>query len=118
MYRRRLMTTCLLLPLASLVTSRAWAAYPDRPITMIVAFPPGGGTDVAARTLARFMSTALGQPIVVNNRAGAGGEIGFAELAKAKPDGYTIGFINTPNVVTIPIERRARYRLEDFALIA
>ncbi len=85
---------------------------------MIVAFPPGGGTDVAARTLARFMSAALGQPIVVNNRAGAGGELGFTDLARARPDGYTIGFINTPNVVTIPIERRARYRLEDFSLVA
>jgi tripartite-type tricarboxylate transporter receptor subunit TctC len=119
MRRRHLLTAaCLALPLATLITPNAWAAYPERPITMIVAFPPGGGTDVAARTLARFMSTALGQPIVVNNRAGAGGEIGFSELAKAKPDGYTIGFVNTPNVVTIPIERRARYRLEDFALIA
>jgi tripartite-type tricarboxylate transporter receptor subunit TctC len=119
MRRRHFLTAaCLTLPLVTLTTPSAWAAYPDRPITMIVAFPPGGGTDVAARTLARFMSTALGQPIVVNNRAGAGGEIGFAELAKARPDGYTIGFINTPNVVTIPIERRARYRLEDFALIA
>jgi tripartite-type tricarboxylate transporter receptor subunit TctC len=111
MRRRRLLTAGLSLPLVPLLAPGAQAAYPDRPITMIVAFPPGGGTDVAARTLARFMSATLGQPIVVNNRAGAGGEIGFAELARARPDGYTIGFINTPNVVTIPIERRARYRL-------
>src|SRR3712207_4589649 len=119
MRRRHLLTTaCLSLPLASLAAPKAWAAYPERPITMVVAFPPGGGTDAAARTLARFMSATLGQPIVVNNRAGAGGELGFSELARARPDGYTIGFINTPNVVTIPIERRARYRLEDFAPIA
>jgi tripartite-type tricarboxylate transporter receptor subunit TctC len=118
MRRRHLLTASLALPLASLIAPKAWAAYPDRPITMIVAFPPGGGTDAAARTLARFMSTALGQPVVVNNRAGAGGELGFSELARARPDGYTIGFINTPNVVTIPIERRVRYRLEDFSLVA
>ncbi len=118
MRRRHLLTAGLSLPLIPWRSPRAQAAYPDRPITMIVAFPPGGGTDIAARTLARFMSATLGQPIVVNNRAGAGGEIGFGELARARPDGYTIGFINTPNVVTIPIERRARYRLEDFAPIA
>ena len=118
MRRRHLLTASLALPLASLIAPKAWAAYPDRPITMIVAFPPGGGTDAAARTLARFMQMALGQPVVVNNRAGAGGELGFSELARARPDGYTIGFINTPNVVTIPIERRVRYRLEDFSLIA
>jgi len=54
----------------------------------------------------------------VVNRPGAGGEIGWSELARAKPDGTTIGFINTPNIVTVPIERQARYRLEDFSPIA
>jgi tripartite-type tricarboxylate transporter receptor subunit TctC len=53
----------------------------------------------------------------VLNRPGAGGEIGFSELARARPDGYTIGFINTPTIVTIPIERRARFWLDDFSLI-
>jgi tripartite-type tricarboxylate transporter receptor subunit TctC len=85
---------------------------------MIVAFPPGGGTDVAARTLARFLERELGQSVVVLNRGGAGGEIGWAELARARPDGYTIGFINTPNLLTIPIERQARFKLEDFAPVA
>jgi tripartite-type tricarboxylate transporter receptor subunit TctC len=94
-------------------------AWPDRPLTMIVAYPAGGGTDVAARTLARFLERDLGQPIAVINRPGAGGEIGFTELARAKPDGYTLGFINTPTIVTIPIERpQARFRLDDFAPVA
>jgi tripartite-type tricarboxylate transporter receptor subunit TctC len=98
--------------------ARASDWQPDRPITMIVAFAPGGGTDTAARTLARFMERDLGQPVVVTNRAGAGGEIGWSELARAKPDGYTIGFTNTPNIITVPIERQARFRFEDFAFIA
>ena len=98
--------------------ARADEWRPDRPIAMIVAFAPGGGTDTAARTLARFMERDLGQPVAVVNRAGAGGEIGMAELARAKPDGHTLGFINTPTVVTIPIERQARFRFEDFAFIA
>lgn len=105
-----------LLPLASPALAQ-W--QPERPLTMIVAFAAGGGTDIAARTVARFLERELGQPVVVLNRAGAGGEIGFSELARARPDGLTIGFINTPNIVTTPIERaQARFRLEDFSIIA
>jgi tripartite-type tricarboxylate transporter receptor subunit TctC len=103
----------------ALAPRAARAAWPGRPMTMIVAYPAGGGTDVAARTLARFLERDLGQPIAVINRPGAGGEIGFTELARAKPDGYTLGFINTPTIVTIPIERpQARFRLDDFAPVA
>jgi len=98
--------------------ARASDWQPDRSITMIVAYAAGGGTDTAARTLARFMERDLGQPVVITNRPGAGGEIGFSELARAKPDGYTIGFTNTPTIITIPIERQARFRLDDFAFIA
>jgi tripartite-type tricarboxylate transporter receptor subunit TctC len=116
--RRRLAASGAALATISSVAGIGHAAWPERPLTMIVAFPPGGGTDVAARTLARFLERDLGQPVVVLNRAGAGGEIGWGELARARPDGLTIGFINTPNIVTIPIERQARYRLEDFAPVA
>src|SRR5476651_1830879 len=64
--------------------------YPNRPITLIVPFPPGGSTTVMARNVADKMSEALGQPIVVENRGGAGGTIGTRYAAKAAPDGYTI----------------------------
>jgi len=100
--------------------SMALAEYPERPIEMIVAFSAGGGTDVAARTLAPFIAKHLGgnASVVVINKPGAGGEIGFTELSQAKPDGYTIGFINSPGFDTIPIQRRARYSLESFMPIA
>jgi tripartite-type tricarboxylate transporter receptor subunit TctC len=111
--RRALLAAPALLPFAA----RAQDWRPDRQLTMIVAFAAGGGTDLAARTIARYMERDLGQPVVVLNRPGAGGEIGFAELARARPDGLTIGFINTPHIVTLPIERRTRFRLEDFSLI-
>jgi tripartite-type tricarboxylate transporter receptor subunit TctC len=65
-------------------------AYPDRPITLIVPFPPGGSTTVMARNVADKMSAALGQPVVVENRGGAGGTLGTRYAAKAAPDGYTI----------------------------
>jgi tripartite-type tricarboxylate transporter receptor subunit TctC len=68
--------------------------YPTRPITMIVGFPAGGATTVLARILAEHMKTSLGQPIVVENVAGASGSIGTARAARAAPDGYTLSFGN------------------------
>ena len=87
------------------------AAYPERPITMLIAYPPGGGTDLIGRALAPYLEKYLGggAKIVVVNRAGAGGEVGFAALANAPTDGYTIGFVNTPPLLTIPIERAAQF---------
>ncbi|MBW6509995.1 MAG: tripartite tricarboxylate transporter substrate binding protein [Desulfuromonadales bacterium] len=101
------------------VNTRVEAAWPnDQPITMIVAFSPGGSTDVAARLAAVYIEKYLGQSVVVLNRPGAGGEVGFTALAEAKPDGYTIGFINSPNVLTIPMQRQTRYSLESFIPVA
>lgn len=64
--------------------------YPDRPIRMIVGFAPGGGVDIAARVVGQKLSEALGQPVIIENRAGAGGTIGNGVAAKAPPDGYTL----------------------------
>ena len=66
-------------------------AYPARPVTMVVAFGPGGPSDVIARILADSMRTSLGQPVVVENIAGASGTIGVGRVARAAPDGYTAG---------------------------
>ncbi len=116
LHRRHLL---LAAPALAALPARAQAPWPERPISMIVAFPAGGGTDVAARLLAKVMERILGASIVVVNRPGAAGEIGFTELARARPDGHIIGFINTPTIQTIPIERpNARFRLDDFAPIA
>ncbi|MWJ27029.1 tripartite tricarboxylate transporter substrate binding protein [Halomonas sp. ZH2S] len=104
--------------LSAATMGSAWAEYPERPVTMIVAYSAGGGTDVAARTLAPYIEEHLGQSITVLNRPGAGGEIGFTALAQADPDGYTFGFINIPNMLAIPIQREARYSLEDIDPVA
>ena len=72
--------------------------FPDRPVKLIVPFPPGGGTDILARPLAQRLSEYWGQPVVIENRGGAGGNVGAAATAKAAPDGYTMLF--TP-VITL-----------------
>lgn len=109
----------LLLCAAALLPAVARAAYPEQPIRMIVAYAAGGGTDIAARAIAPFIAKYLGNNanVVVMNRPGAGGAIGFTELARAPADGYTIGFINTPNLLTIPIERKVSFHWQDFDLL-
>jgi len=81
--------TALSVALAASVTFAQ--AFPNKPIKIIVPFAPGGSTDIVARIMASKMSKTIGQTVIVENRAGAGGSIGAAEIAKAAPDGYTIG---------------------------
>lgn len=85
-------TTTLALPAVSHAQGAAW---PTRPIKWIVPFPPGGPTDVFSRAVAQQLQAALGQPVVVENRGGAGGGVGMQALAKSAPDGYTIGLSTT-----------------------
>jgi tripartite-type tricarboxylate transporter receptor subunit TctC len=76
--------------------------WPARPIRLIVPFPPGGGTDVVSRMIAERLQTSLGTPIVVDNRPGAGGNLGLDAVAKAAPDGYVIGMGQTSNLAINP----------------
>lgn len=109
-FAARLALTCTVLA-ALLPPPLAQGAYPDRPINLIVAYVPGGGTDIVARALGPYLEKYIGggAKIIVNNRGGAGGEIGFTAIANAPPDGYTIGFINSPSIIGIAIERTAQY---------
>jgi tripartite-type tricarboxylate transporter receptor subunit TctC len=86
---RNLIVALALAFLAFLATAHA-DTYPSRPITLIVPFPPGGSTDLAARLMADKMGVALGQPVIVENVGGAGGSIAVGRLARSAPDGYTI----------------------------
>jgi tripartite-type tricarboxylate transporter receptor subunit TctC len=93
--------------------------YPDRPIRLISPFPPGGTVDVNARLLAPAVSKALGQQVVVDNRAGASGIIGTAEAARAKPDGYTLILNTTPMVTNTLMYSKVPYNvLADFEPIS
>ena len=93
--------------------------YPDRPVQVIVAFGAGGGTDVAARTVFRAAERLSGAAFPVVNRPGASGELGWTAIATARPDGYTIGMVNPPAFVILPITRpTARYTIDSFDYIA
>ncbi|NYT60462.1 tripartite tricarboxylate transporter substrate binding protein [Alcaligenaceae bacterium] len=102
--RRKLCAALAMLPLALTVNTQAQAqtdAWPERPITMIVPFPPGGPTDLIARVIAKQLSDQVGQPVVVDNRGGANGTIGMTVAANAKADGYTILY-NTSSIALSP----------------
>lgn len=87
--RRTALAGALALP-ALAASAQAQAKYPDRPVKIIVPFPPGGGVDLTARLLMEPLSKELGQPIVIENKGGAGGLIGVTAMAQSAPDGYTL----------------------------
>jgi tripartite-type tricarboxylate transporter receptor subunit TctC len=96
-------------------TARAQDAYPTRPVTMVIPFPPGGVADTVGRPVAEAMGRHLNQPVVVLNRAGAGGGIGMAQVAKAAPDGYNV-LLALSSVVVLPEADRLLNRPAQFEL--
>jgi len=92
--------------------------FPSKPITLIVPYGPGGGTDLSARFLAAEMEKSLGQPVVVRNRAGGGGSVGLTELYRAAPDGYTIAVGTGSNTTIIPHTAAVAYDALKFSYIA
>src|SRR5882724_8377327 len=117
--RRTLLTTLAATPLTSLLPRPAFAAYTDKPIRLIVPFAAGGNADLVARLVAEGMSPSLGQTIVVESRAGAGGSLGAAAVATSPPDGYTLlTGSNGPLTVNPFVQAKLSYDpLKDFIAI-
>ena len=115
--RRRVLAALALASLAA--PALAAANWPDRPVRWVVPFPPGGAMDVIARTLADEMAQSLGRPFVIENRAGAGGNIGADQVAKARPDGYTM-MITSIGMATNPFlyQRLSYDPIKDFAPVS
>ena len=93
--------------------------FPNKPVQLMVAFPAGGSTDIGARIVASIAEKALGQPIVVVNKGGAGGQVGWTEMVRQRPDGHYIGYINLPatNTVILDPDRKAIFTEKDFTPI-
>ena len=103
-------------------TAQAQSAYPERPITMIVPFPPGGVADTVARPVAEALARELKQTVVVENKVGAGGALGIGQAARAAPDGYTL-LLSLSSISILPeadriLERKPSYQLNQFRPIA
>ena len=104
---------------ATTASTGAQQDFPTKPVQLMVAYPPGGSTDIGARVVAAIAEKSLGQPIVVVNKGGAGGQVGWTELVRQRPDGYYIGFINLPatNTVILDPDRKAIFTEKDFTPI-
>jgi tripartite-type tricarboxylate transporter receptor subunit TctC len=100
------------------VSTSAWADYPDKPIKLIVPWATGGSTDAIARALAQRMSETMGQSVIVDNKAGAAGQIGTDFVAKSAPDGYTLTIVELPHAIAPAVVAKLPYDiLRDFTPI-
>lgn len=110
----------LLLALPALLSARMASAQDGRSLQLIVPYPPGGGNDIGARALAPLLERELGMPVVVLNRAGAASQIGMTQVARARPDGLTIGYGLWPQTTTLYLDasRQAQFTRESFTPLA
>ena len=118
--RHRRQAALALAGLLGLAALPAWAQYPAQPIKLVVGFPPGGGGDLYGRMIANALGKTLGQAVVVENRAGAGGNIAADLVAKARPDGYTLLLAMSGNLAVAPATKAQSipYKVpDDFAPI-
>jgi tripartite-type tricarboxylate transporter receptor subunit TctC len=119
MIRRRLLASALFAAAVAFGgIGAAHAEFPEEPITLVVPYGPGGGTDLSARILAPALEKILGQPVVVENKAGGGGAVALGQLFAAEPDGYTIAVATGSNTTIIPHTTEVGYEVSEFTYIA
>ena len=118
--RRRFLRLAAGAATLSTVSRFAWAqAYPSRPVRLIVPLAPGGATDIVARLMGQWLSERLGQPFVIENRPGAGGNLGTETVVKARPDGYTILMASTTNAINATLYDKLNFNfIRDIAPVA
>src|SRR5689334_19882271 len=118
-FRFKLFAHALTIAAGMCLSQAAFAqAFPTRPITIIVPYPPGGLIDLVARAVQAPFQAELGQPVVVENHAGAGGNVGAELVARSQPDGYTLLLANPSLAISPTLYRKLNYRpLEDFAYV-
>src|ERR1700704_2398875 len=93
-------------------------AWPDRPVMLILPYPPGGTIDTQARIMAERLAARLGQPFIIQNKPGATGAIATEFVARAQPDGYTLLFASSAQLTSVPMTEKVNYRTEDLVPIS
>ena len=116
--RRALLASAALLAAASPAAFAQAPAYPSKPITIVVGYPPGGSTDLTGRAVGAELSNRLGVPVVIENLGGAGGAIGAQKVASSAPDGYTL-LVGASNEIAINklVTKKVKYDIKDFTAI-
>ena len=117
----RRLTTRLVLGLLSVVSMLSFAQtgpYPNKPITIVLPYAPGGTIDMQARLLAHGLTTKLGQPIIVRNMPGATGAIATEFVSRSQPDGYTLLFASSAQTTSVPLTEKVNYKLEDLVTVS
>lgn len=117
----RHLTTRLVLGLLSVVSMLSFAQtgpYPNKPITIVLPYAPGGTIDMQARLLAHGLTTKLGQPIIVRNMPGATGAIATEFVSRSQPDGYTLLFASSAQTTSVPLTEKVNYKLEDLVTVS
>jgi tripartite-type tricarboxylate transporter receptor subunit TctC len=116
-FTRRVAVGAPALLLAHRAVAQAQQGFPARPVRIVVPYTPGGAADIAARLLSERLPPAWGQPVVVENRAGADGVIGTEAIARAAPDGHTLGLVSVNHAVNVPLHRTPFDTLRDFVAL-
>jgi len=117
----RRLTTRIVLGLLSVVSMLSFAQtgpYPNKPITIVLPYAPGGTIDMQARLLAHGLTTKLGQPIIVRNMPGATGAIATEFVSRSQPDGYTLLFASSAQTTSVPLTEKVNYKLEDLVTVS
>jgi tripartite-type tricarboxylate transporter receptor subunit TctC len=119
-FARRFLGLALALATTAMLAPAAHAAFPDKPVHLILSFPPAGATDILARGIGQRMAEALGQPVIVENRPGAGGNIGLIAAARAPADGYTIylGAVTNAAIAAAAYAPQPAHLIKDFTPVA
>jgi tripartite-type tricarboxylate transporter receptor subunit TctC len=119
MRRRRMLLVLAVSVALAWIPGVAWSQsikdYPAKPVTLIVPYKAGGGTDIGARIFTKYAEKILGKPIIIKNIDGGGGEVGVSQMSRAKPDGYTIGGFNSANVILTLMRKASYHPVNDIA---
>lgn len=113
-----LLSSLCALPIAASHAQQGRGDFPNRPLRIVVPFAPGGATDIIARTVAQKMAERMGQAVVVENKAGANGNIGAAQVARSEADGYTLLMATSAHAINQTLYRKLDYRITDFAALS